>query len=316
MGKVKTFELVLADNKSVYHPGDLVTGKCVIELKNEIRFRTIRVYIRGVAKVHWTESRSTGTRLGAYTEHFNSEVEYFNQRQLLYGNDESKADLSVLPEGKFQFTFIFELPYEGISTSFEGKHGNIRYWLKAEIDKPWSFNYKTKKAFTVISPIDINKPIYQGPVENSVEKSLCCCFCRSGTISIDARTDRKGYCPGESIMLWAEFDNQSNRTVIPYASLHQIQTFLARGKSRIRVSKFTSLTGWSAGWHSQSVWDGLLMKIPVIPPTVANCFVIRVEYFIKIALHIPGSSNLCMLLPITIGTTPYRRNPVSGWMNE
>ena len=29
------------------------------------------------------------------------------------------------------------------------------------MDKPWSFNHKTKKAFTVISPIDINKPEYQ-----------------------------------------------------------------------------------------------------------------------------------------------------------
>jgi len=29
------------------------------------------------------------------------------------------------------------------------------------MDKPWSFNLKTKKAFTVISPIDINKAEYQ-----------------------------------------------------------------------------------------------------------------------------------------------------------
>jgi len=56
------------------------------------------------------------------------------------------------------FTHVFD---RGISTSFEGKHGSVRYWLKAEMDKPWSFNLKTKKAFTVISPIDINKAEYQ-----------------------------------------------------------------------------------------------------------------------------------------------------------
>ena len=55
---------------------------------------------------------------------------------------------------------MFEYACRGIATSFEGKHGSIRYWLKAEMDKPWSFNHKTKKAFTVISPIDINKPEY------------------------------------------------------------------------------------------------------------------------------------------------------------
>ena len=36
-------------------------------------------------QVHWTESRSTGTRLGAYTEHYNAEVEYFFKRQVLFG---------------------------------------------------------------------------------------------------------------------------------------------------------------------------------------------------------------------------------------
>ena len=41
--------------------------------------------MRGVAKVHWTESRSTGTRLGSYTEHYNAEVEYFFKRQVLVG---------------------------------------------------------------------------------------------------------------------------------------------------------------------------------------------------------------------------------------
>lgn len=43
-----------------------------------------------------------------------------------------------------------------VATSFEGKYGRIRYWLKAEIDKPWGFNSKTKRAFTVIDHIDIN----------------------------------------------------------------------------------------------------------------------------------------------------------------
>lgn len=56
---------------------------------------------------------------------------------------------------------VLVLCIRGIATSFEGKHGSIRYWLKAEMDKPWSFNHKTKRAFTVISPIDINKPEYQ-----------------------------------------------------------------------------------------------------------------------------------------------------------
>jgi len=37
----------------------------------------------------------------------------------------------------------------------------------------------------------------QMPVENNMEKILCCWLCTSGPISVSARTDRRGYCPGQ-----------------------------------------------------------------------------------------------------------------------
>lgn len=242
MGKIKSFEILFADGKTVFYPGEVVRGSCVVELRGDLKLRFLRMFMRGEAKVHWTESRSTGTRLGAYTEHYNAEVEYFSKKQILFGNDYS-SELSTLTDGKKEFSFSFDLPSEGVCTSFEGKHGSIRYWLKAELSKPWTFNMKVKKAFTVITPIDINKPEFQVPVENNVEQTLCCWFCRSGLISLSARTDRKGYCPGESVAIWAEFSNQSARTVVPYATLNQTQTFFANGKTRVRACKFTALTG-------------------------------------------------------------------------
>lgn len=48
---------------------------------------------------------------------------------------------------------------------------------------------------------------------------------------------------GESIAISADFENYSSRTIIPYATLHQTQTFFANGKSRVRGTKFTVLTG-------------------------------------------------------------------------
>lgn len=85
MGKLKCFEIYLDSNKSVYHPGERVTGQVIVELKGDMKMRSLRVFMRGVAKVHWTESRSTGSRLGSYTEHYNAEVEYFFKRQVLFG---------------------------------------------------------------------------------------------------------------------------------------------------------------------------------------------------------------------------------------
>ncbi|GBM66511.1 Arrestin domain-containing protein 3 [Araneus ventricosus] len=305
MGKLRVFEIVFDNGKSVYNPSELVNGKCIVDLRGDMKMKTLRILMRGVAKVHWTESRSTGNRLGAYTEHYNAEIEYFLKRQVLFGS-ETGDGREVLTEGRHEFHFSFQLPSGGISTSFEGKYGSIRYWLKAEMEKPWTFNHKAKKAFTVICPIDINRSEYLVPVENNMEKVLCCWCCTSGPISLYARTDRKGYCPGESIAITADFENLSSRTIIPHATLHQTQTFLAGGKSRTRHSKYTIVTGLAIQPGRTTSWDAQLLKIPAVTPSIINCCLIRVDYAVRISLQIPGAYNLSMDLPVLIGTVPLR----------
>ncbi|KAI2807083.1 Arrestin domain-containing protein 3, partial [Blomia tropicalis] len=204
----------------------------------------------------------------------------------------------------------------GISTSFEGKYGNVRYWIKAEIEKPWSFDYRTKKAFTLISPIDINRSEYLVPLEKSIEKTFCCLWCTSGHIGLYAKTERIGYCPGESIAINAEFENHTRRTIIPQATLHQTQLFLASGKVRSRTIKFTTVTGIAIQPHKTATWDGQMLKIPPISPSILNCRLIRVEYMIRISLHIPLGGYRCSVdLPIVIGTVPFNSTNHSNGNN-
>lgn len=66
--------------------------------------------------------------------------------------------MTVLPAGRHEFPFSFQLPEETLVTSFEGKHGSIRYWVKVKLHRPWATVKKIKKEFTVIEPIDINTP--------------------------------------------------------------------------------------------------------------------------------------------------------------
>ena len=192
-------------------------------------------------------------------------------------------------------------------TSFEGKCGSIRYFLKAELDKPWTLNHKLKKLFTVINPIDINQREFTMPIFNECSKTLCCWLCASGPISINVKTDRRGYCPGEAIVLNAFFENNGNRNVIPNASLYQIQTYNASGKHFIQTSKLVAITGSSVPAKSSHEWNAKLIKIPAVSPTIGSVL-IKVEYFVKVSLLIPGSYSLSCVLPIIIGTVPYRRN--------
>lgn len=311
MGKLKNIEIFFDNNKNVYYPGDCISGNIMVESRGEIKINTLKVYIRGIAKVHWTETKTAGYRLGNYTEHYRSEIEYISLKQTLIGGKESTKINSHLKEhvcaGSSIFPFSFVLPRTGIVTSFEGKHGSIRYYLKAELDKPWTLNHKIKKLFTVITPIDINEREYLIPVCNEASKYYCCWFCRSGPISLNVKTDRRGYCPGESIVLNALFENSGNRSVLPQASLYQCQTFNASSKHVVATNKIASLTGTSISSKSFGEWDSKLLKIPAVSPSI-NSVLIRVDYFVKISLFIPGSYSLTCVLPIVIGTVPYRRN--------
>jgi len=52
MGKVRYFAIVFNNDKTVYHPGEQVTGQCLLELKSEMKMRALHMFMRGVAKVN------------------------------------------------------------------------------------------------------------------------------------------------------------------------------------------------------------------------------------------------------------------------
>ena len=53
----------------------------------------------------------------------------------------------------------------------------------------------------------------QLPLQGNNSKFLCCLCCKTGPISAVFRIDRSGYVPGDSILLNAEINNNSNRTM-------------------------------------------------------------------------------------------------------
>lgn len=143
-------------------------------------------------------------------------------------------------------------------------------------------------------------------VESSVEQRLYCWCFISGPISLHVRTDRKGYCPGESIAITARFENNSNRSLTPTVSLYQTQSASAGGKCMLRKFKLTSITGLVIDPRSSVEWDAIPLKVPAVSPTINNCCLVRVEYFVRVVLEVRGGKNLSTDLPITVGTVPFR----------
>eukprot|EP00057_Strongylocentrotus_purpuratus_P008305 XP_011662779.1 PREDICTED: arrestin domain-containing protein 3 [Strongylocentrotus purpuratus] len=276
MVKLKDFHIVLDNNKNVYTAGDFVSGHVAVDLRGDMKMRGIRIYMRGLAKVHWSESRGGGHQTGSYTKYYDAEEEYFYMKQVLFGKDEDEGGSNpILRAGHHELRFSFQIPYGRVATSFEGKYGRIRYWLKAEIDKPWGFNSKTKRAFTVIDHIDINTPQLLAPQTGFQEKTVCCGLCVAGNISMSIKTDRKGYCPdlGVGVLRW------------------------------VRKAKIVGIL------NKQDRRTNKLLKIPPITPTLTNCGIIKLEYFLTICLDITGAMNLYLHLSIVVGTVPLRAPP-------
>ena len=70
-------------------------------------------------------------------------------------SDDSRLEL---PAGQHCLPFKFQLPTRPLPCSFEGTLGYVRYFTRAVIDRPWTFDHVTKRAFTVSGiPYDLNK---------------------------------------------------------------------------------------------------------------------------------------------------------------
>ncbi|KAK7120924.1 hypothetical protein R3I94_020794 [Phoxinus phoxinus] len=304
LGKVKNFfvsyECLNDSNVPVFASGDFVSGRVIIEVTGEIRVKSLNIHAKGLAKVRWTESRNAGSNT-AYTQNFTEEVEYLNHRDVLIGHD--RGDLRNIA-GRHEFPFSLELPQTPLATSFEGKHGSVRYWVKAELHRPWLLPMKTKKEFTVFEHIDINTPLLLSPQAGTKDKTLCCWFCTSGPVSLSAKIERKGYTPGESIQIYAEIENCSSRVVVPKAAIYQTQTFFAKGKIKEIKQLVANLRGDPLPSGKTETWDGKMLKIPPISPSILDCSIIHVEYSLMVYVDIPRAVNLTLNLPLVIGTIP------------
>ncbi|XP_053735041.1 arrestin domain-containing protein 3-like [Synchiropus splendidus] len=311
LGKVRAlavhFDSLNPSNLPVFSGGELVSGRVLVQVTGDVRVRSLEVTARGVAKVRWTESRNAGANT-AYTQNYTEEVEYLRHRDTLIGEDRDadcpEEGLALLHAGLHEFAFSFSLPQMALATSFEGKHGSVRYWVKAELHRPWMLPVRAKKEFIVFEHIDINTPLLLAPQAGTKEKTLCCWFCASGPISLSAKIERKGYTPGESIQIFAEVENCSSRVVVPKAALYQTQTFFAKGKGKQIQQLVSNLRGEALAQGRSQSWEGRLLKIPPVSPSILDCPIIRVEYVLVVYVDVPGGLNLSLSLPLVIGTIP------------
>lgn len=308
---------------AVYFPGQTVTGKVIIQNREWIKARFLKVCIYGGAHTSWRESEQRHRtdargRSESFTEqmNYNATVNYLSGESVAW----SSADgTNRLPAGTNIFPFAFSMP-NNCPPSYEGCHGFIRYSVHVELDRPWKFNKKSKKCFSVIPAYDLNlTPGAINPMVNTASKNTGLIF-KKGLVSMTASLPKRGYVAGEILPITINIDNGSKDPVVAVrAKMTQMSHFHAsHGHSNIGLTTHThhkndekcvaeSRRNSTVAPRSRGQVV-LSMKIPAIVPSFA-CPIIGVDYCISVKLETGATfgGTLKVEFPLIIGTIPIRQ---------
>ncbi|XP_018620258.2 thioredoxin interacting protein b [Scleropages formosus] len=310
--KPKTFEIVFTDpSKAFYSSGDKVAGRVVLEVSEVTRVSAVKVFGLGCARVEYSKGK----------QRCREEVAYLKYEETLHLDEQptdTDGSVTLRPGNRYEYTFGFELPQHGqLVSSYKGKFGYIRYYVKAFMERPSQPSLECRKEFEVEEPLDINTPDLLSPAGGMMEKKVTCMFIPDGQVSLNAKINRKGFCEGEDICISAKFENSCSRIVVPKAAIIAKHIYQANGRTKVFRQKLSCVRGNHVISGMCDVWQGKSIRVPKIKPSILGCNIIRVEYALMIYVHIPGSDKLILELPLVIGTIPYngfgsRTNSVSS----
>lgn len=281
---------------TVYWSGSEITGTLILTVDEPKSYNYIKVYLEGKAYVRWTSGRT----------HYIGNLRILDSSELLWTKQQAQPDGRIQP-GQYNFPFRFVLPPR-LPRSYEGSYGWIRYTLGARIGTGlMKFDRVIESRITVIQNVYITAAMYR-PIRLEKQKTVGCLCCAAGSITTTVETPKTGYCAGDNIPLQVTVENGSNRLIRVSVVLQERPTFTVRGRyvtgtyaNRLTVSSPTINPGITTVWAPE---EGTL-RLPATVPTSLDVGMIKVEFFLKVAVIIPNALNSDFSIPVTIGNVPY-----------
>ncbi|KAG7476845.1 hypothetical protein MATL_G00087140 [Megalops atlanticus] len=290
MGKLQEFDITFTNNKVVYSPGESISGTVKITSANPLQYKAIKVNCLGSCGV---SNKMNDTSWAAEEQYFSSTL--------------SVADKGTLAQGEHSFPFQFLIPGSA-PTSFEGPFGKITYRVRAVIDTSrFSKDYKAQKPFYLLNLLNLNEvPDIEQPSSSVTTKKFTYLLVKTGTVMLKARSDLRGYTPGQVIKLATEIHNKSGKdTGCVLASLIQKVTYKTkRAIYDLRTIAEVEGAGVKAGKHAE--WKEQIIVPPLPQSALTGCSLIEIDYFIQVSLKSP---EVVVTLPIYIGNIAVNVTP-------
>ncbi|XP_056629343.1 arrestin domain-containing protein 3 [Triplophysa dalaica] len=290
---IQTFaiEYDALNDRNTFSNGDTLTGRVIVEITKETKIKDVTVKAKGKADVSWTVSQ--GEENVTYWDN----EKYFSQTQSVLPEDKAPGSVSLVA-GRHALPFAFQLPYQGLPSSFKGAYGKIDYRLSANLSRPMRSASKAKVHFTYVSKSDYDQPTLTAPQHGSKDKNVV--FFASGNISMEIFLPKSGYQQGEVLVVNGEIVNSSTRKIVPKYIIYQKQSFFAGSSRNVHTTEILKEKGEQLVSSTRQKLSKVLPVPLGITPTIQNCRILKVEYRLKIILDVSFTKNPVIKLPLII----------------
>lgn len=297
--------MIFRDPMATYKAGDVVTGSVFLELAQEFKIKSVRLFLNGVSRVHWDEKRAYTKGSSSKLSHKNMDA-YLDESIMIMGRPAEGS----LNAGRYDWPFTVRLP-PYLPASFEGQWGRVQYWAKVVVERPWKGAMDFTRNFVVLGSLDLNtEPEAKKQIDGTGDMMAGTLCCRSGPISGRLELARRGFVPGESIPFSARLHNESTKKLNCRVVLVQQCTFRADKEVRKTSTLLKGLTKGEIPPREEVEWEDQIKTIPQLPPTKlgGGCKNIEVKYILKLVAVASGpGSDLEVPVELILGTVPLRK---------
>ncbi|KAF4109976.1 arrestin domain-containing protein 3 [Onychostoma macrolepis] len=279
------------NDRNTFSNGDILVGRVIVDVSKETKIKALTVKAKGKADVSWTETQ------GENSVTYWDKEKYFSQTQSV--SPEDNADGSVtLVAGRHVFPFAFQLPYQGLPSSFKGAHGKIHYRLSAKLSRSMRAASKAEAKFTFVARADYDQSTLMALQHGSKDKNVI--FFASGNISMNIFLPKTGYQQGERLAVNGEIVNSSTRKIVPKYIIYQKQSFFAGGQRAVHTTQILKDKGEPLVSSTRQNLSKLLVLPTEISTTIQNCRILKVEYRLKVILDVSFTKNTVIKLPLIV----------------
>uniref|UniRef100_A0A3P9IPA7 Zgc:110626 n=1 Tax=Oryzias latipes TaxID=8090 RepID=A0A3P9IPA7_ORYLA len=294
------------NERNTFTNGDFITGQVTVEMGKDSQIESLFVKFKAKAEVMWTETH------GDHTVVYHSKDKYFTLKQYFIRNKNVKEKQhvrltnqnttsypSVLAPGVHVYPFCFQIPLQGIPSSFKGSDGKIVFSLEAELSRSMRINKKSSTTINFVAKPDPNTlPGLMTPVRNSKDKKMN--VFTSGSVAMEVNLEKSGFFQGEGIKVVSSIQNNSSREVKPKYCLYRKHSFYAQGNKRYHTKDLVKEVGASIPKKTSETVKQVITIPHDAEPSILNCSIIKAVYRLKVYLDIKFASDPAIKFDIVI----------------